>query len=307
MISNFFSKSKPIHFLVLSCFMLLSFLLAQFYLGNTSTFQGLIKKTLLFGACFFSILVFDFFTSKNELTQKSSYRTLFYVLFMAMIPEVYINSSVVLSNLFLLLAFRRILSFRSKKRMKKKLFDAAFWLSLATLLYFWSGLFFILIFAALYLYRVIDIKNWIIPLVGILSVVVLTIAILVFLNSDVITFFSQRYVGVSLDFSNLNSKRIIIASTLIVTYFIWSTFYYLKNIKTKSKSYKPSYLLVHLATAIAFVIVLIAPNKTGAEFLFLFAPLSIVLTNYIEVMREKWFKEVLIWVLILMPVIGLVL
>jgi putative effector of murein hydrolase LrgA (UPF0299 family) len=58
---------------------------------------------------------------------------------------------------------------------------------------------------------------------------------------------------------------------------------------------------------IAFSIVVIAPVKSGSEFLFLFAPLAIIVTNYIETIQENWFKEVFLLVLIITPIALLML
>jgi hypothetical protein len=186
-------------------------------------------------------------------------------------------------------------------------FDAAFWISLATLLCFWASLYYILIFAALLLFTITDIKNWLIPFVGILTVGVICVCFLLITNTDVISYFSNFNTDISLDFSTLNSSQIVLSSTVILSYFVWAIFFYIKNIKTKSKSYKPSYLLILLAALIAIAIIIISPQKTGAEFIFLFAPLSIIMANYLEIISEKWFKEILIWILIVVPLINLVL
>ncbi|RYH76184.1 hypothetical protein EVU94_04280 [Flavobacteriaceae bacterium 144Ye] len=308
MISSFFSKAKPIHFAVISVILLLAFTLAKVFMANISgNFVAILKQLLLFGVVLLSVFVFDFVTSKNNLTKKNSYRILFFTLFMIMVPQTFLNSSILIANLFVLLALRRIISLRSQKEMKKKLFDAAFWISLATLLFFWSSLFYVLIFAALFLFRITDIKNWIIPLIGVLTVAVIVASVLIATGYDISNYVTSIDYTISLDFTNLNSGQIIIASTIILSYFVWSLFYYVRNIKNKAKSLKPSYFLILIATLLAAIIIIISPIKTGAEFIFLFAPLSIVLTNYIEVSSEKWFKEVLIWILIITPFISLVL
>jgi hypothetical protein len=46
----------------------------------------------------------------------------------------------------------------------------------------------------------------------------------------------------------------------------------------------------------------LAPNKNGSEFLFIFAPLAIIITNYIESIKETWFAEVFVWLLIITPI-----
>jgi len=308
MISSFFSKAKPIHFVVVSTLLMIAFILTKVF-KTTVAYNALNvgKQIVLFGICIFSVFVFDFLSGKNDLTKSNSYKILFFSLFMVMMPQTFINSKILVANLFILFALRRIISIRTKKQINKKVFDAAFWISLATLLCFWSSLFYILIFAALLLFTVADVKNWIIPFIGILTVGVISICYLLLTNTDIISYFSNINTDISFDFSMLNETQIVLSSTVILSYFVWAVFFYIINIKTKSKSYKPSYLLILLAAIIAVTIIIISPQKTGAEFIFLFAPLSIIMASYFEIVKEKWFKEALIWILILVPIINLLL
>lgn len=277
------------------------------YANQTPDIWFILKQLALFGICFFSVFILDFLVSKNKLTKKNSYQILLFTLFFILIPQVFLNSNLLLANLLILLALRRLVSLRSKKHQKKKILDATIWISLATLLYFWSALFFILIFAALFLYRISDIKNWFIPLIGLFLIGILTYAILILLNINLADYTSRFSTNISFDFSSLNERSIIVGATILFAYFLWALFFYLNNLKNKAKSYRPSYLLVLFAAFIAFAIVIISPNKRGSEFIFLLAPLTIIVTNYLELIKENWFKEVLIWILIIAPIINLVL
>jgi hypothetical protein len=111
----------------------------------------------------------------------------------------------------------------------------------------------------------------------------------------------------SFDFTPLNSKRIIIAGTLLLSYGTWASFYYLKNIKHQLKRYRPSFFIIILSALIALLIILVSPHKNGSEFIFLIAPLAIIMSNYLEIIPEKWFKESLILVLLLVSVVNLML
>lgn len=307
MISKFFKKATPIHFVIMSMVLFLGFMLTKLRIHPEISFAFVLKQFALFGVCVLSLFIFDFFTSKNSLTKKNSYNLLFYVLFMVLMFQTFLNTKLLIANLFILLALRRIVSLRSKKQQKKKILDATIWISIATLLFFWSSLFFIVLFAALFLYGITDIKNWIIPFIGMLLVAVITYSILIVFNIDFSDYINRFEVGKNFDFSMLNNRQIIIAATIYFSYFIWSLFYYLQNLKNKSKSYRPSYMLILFSAIIALVIIIISPEKTGAEFIFLIAPLAIIVTNYMELISEKWFREVLIWILILAPFASLVL
>lgn len=307
MISSFFSQSKPINFVAVSIILLIVFIITKYMTLDVELDALLItKQILLFGVCLFTVFVFDFLVNRNNLTKQNSYKILLFVLFIAVLPETLLNYKTLLSNLFVLFALRRIISLRSKKEIKKKLFDASFWISIASLLYFWSALFFILIIAALVVYVITDAKNWLIPIMGILTVAIIGASYMIIMNLDIYVFFNNL-VGVSFDFSPLNSSRIIIGATILFSFGIWSLFYYIKNLKSKAKSLRPSFSLIIMATIISLVIIIISPIKDGSEFIFLFAPLAIIMTNYLEVISEKWFKESLLWVLLLTPIITLML
>ncbi|NRA93704.1 MAG: hypothetical protein HRU26_13685 [Psychroserpens sp.] len=302
MIASFFSQSKPIHFVITSVVLLLIFVATK-YVDSGVDLSALefIKQSGLFGVCLFSLFVLDFFVSKNNLTKKNSYKLLLFVLFFALIPETLLHSRILVANLFILLAIRRIISIRSKKAVKKKLFDASFWISIATLFYFWSILFFGLVISALIVFVIVDLKNWIIPFIGIITVGILVLSYAVLTQQDFMSLFENFY-QFNFDFSSLNSRDIIITATLLFALGLWSLFYYLKNLRSRTKNLRPSLTLIIIAAVIALLVIVFAPTKNGSEFIFLFAPLAIIITNYLEVISETWFKEFILWIFILTPI-----
>lgn len=307
MISNFFSKSKPINYIVVSIILVLVFVSAEFkILSEHLDIVVVVKQIGTFLLCLGSVFVFDFFVTRNSLTKKNSYNIFLYVMFFAILPQTVLNTTVLLANFFILLALRRLISLRTQRDIKKKLFDASFWIAIATVFYFWSSVFFILVFVALLVYAITDPKNYVIPIVGVTTVAVITISYLFIMNIDVLNY-ANSVVDFSFDFSVLNSKQIIIGSTLLLSFGLWSLFYYIKNIKSQMKSYRPSFNLVLIALLLGLFIIAFAPSKNGSEFIFLFAPLSIIITNYLEVISEKWFKETMLWVFVLTPIALLLL
>jgi len=307
MISSFFNRAKPIHLVITSSIVLVVFILAKFYALTTPfSLLLLVKQAVLFLICLATIFVFDFLVSRNNLTKKNSYKILLFSLFIALLPATILNSKVLIANLFVLLAIRRIISLRTNKEIKKKLFDASFWISLATLFYFWAIFFYILIIAGLILYRIVDIKNWIIPITGAITVGILWVSFMILVGQNFMEYFNSQ-IDMSFDFSPLNSKRTIISSTIILSYGIWSLLYMLRYLKAKSKKSRPSFMIIIFSVIIALLIVAVAPNKNSSELLFLFAPISIIVTNYLETISEKWFKEILLYGLAIIPLILLVL
>ncbi|PTM09204.1 MAG: hypothetical protein DA407_06310 [Bacteroidetes bacterium] len=307
MITRFFSTSKPIHLVLVSFFVLGLFLVVRLgYYSERITATQILKELLLYSITVLSIFVLSFFVNKNNLTKQNSFKILFFSLFLACIPETIQHGNIIISNVFILFAIRRIISLRSNLYIKKKLFDAAFWIALASLFYFWAILFLLLVFAALIFYSIGQVNNWIIPLVGILTVVLIVISYFIIVENS----FGDVYLyidGLSFDFSNYNQLSLIISITIILSLGIWALFFYVRKLQDKSRAYRPSFILIFIALIIGVTIVVLATNKNGSEFIFMFAPLAIILTNYIESIKETWFAEVFVWLLVITPIAQLVL
>ncbi|MEC3906320.1 DUF6427 family protein [Tamlana sp. 2201CG12-4] len=307
MLTSFFNKSKPINFIIVFFITLLAFLIARIRLINEGvTIEFLIKLLALLFIGYASILLLNFIANKNSLTNKNNFEILLFSLFLLFITETTGHSNVLISNFFVLLGLRRIISLRSRKAVKKKLFDAAFWVGIATLFYFWSILFFVLIILSLVLYTDKKLRHWIVPFLGISTVFVIGAAVSIVVHDSFFEIFNLSP-KVSYDFSNYNSMRYLVAITVLLSFGVWSSIFYLQNIKKQKKGYRGSFKTIILAALIGFAIVLQAPEKNGSEFLFLFAPISIIIANYLEVIQEKWFKEVFLLILIIVPFILLLL
>ncbi|MDO5969473.1 DUF6427 family protein [Flavivirga aquimarina] len=307
MITSIFSKSKSINFIIVFLITLLAFIIARVKLVNESvTMEFVLKQIVLLFVCCMSVLLLSFIVNKNNLTKENNYEILLFSLFLLLIVHTTINTDIILSNFFILLGLRRIMSLRSQKNVKKKLFDAAFWIAIASLFYFWAILFFALIPVTLFLYTDKKLRHWIVPFLGVVTVFVIFIAGSIIIYDDFFGIFNISP-KISYDFSNYNSVKYLVAITLLLSFGVWSSIFYLQNIKKKKKDFRASFKIISIAVLIAFLIVLQAPEKSGSEFLFMFAPLAIIIANYIEVIQEKWFKEVFLSLLIIIPFITLLL
>ena len=253
-----------------------------------------------------SISLLAFFVSKNNLTGKNGYKIMFFVILMAIIPESLSSERILLSNLFILLAMRRVYSLRTYLRLKKKLFDAGFWIALAALCYFGSVLFYGWIFVGLVLYSIDQFKNWIIPILAAVAVAILWTSYYI-ITTNTFGDYPSTLSPPNVDFTAYNNLGMIIWITIIFSLGLWAAISYFVKLRDKPKVFRSSHLLVIYGAVIALIIIIISPFKTGSEFLFLFAPLSIIMTNFLEKVTDKWFAELYVWLLILTPVVILVL
>lgn len=307
MITSLFKKSKPINFIIVFFITLLAFISAKSKLViEPLSLPYIFKQSALFLFCFVSVILVDFIVSKHSLTKKNSYEILLYSLFLLAITQTTSNTNILFANFFILLSFRRIISLRSMITPEKKLFDAAFWIAIASIFYFWSILFFAIIYASLLLYSVNKIKYWLIPFFGVAAVFVMAITMSIILNDTYFGVF-KSLPDVSYDFSKYDTPEFLIAITMLLSFGIWASLFYIGNIKSKKKAFRPAFKIVFFAIVVSFIMVFLAPIKDGSEFLFMFAPLAIIITNYIETIQDRWFRELFVLTLILVPFIILFL
>lgn len=307
MITSIFSKSKPVNFLAVFVLLLFTFFIAHYKFSETTLSAGFyIKHTGIFFLVFASILLLNFVVSKNSLTKKNNYEILLFSLFLLLIPQSVLKWEIIASNFFVLLALRRIISLRSQVEVMKKLFDAGFWVGIATLFYFWAILFVIVILAALIYFSESRLRLWIIPFTGLTVVFILSTCYSLLYYNDMYWFTHLNY-SIDFDYNHYNTLAFIIAITVLMSFGIWSSFFYLQNLKSKMKTLKPGFKIIQTMFLVSWALVIVAPEKDGSEFLFLFAPLAIIITNYLETIKEKWFREVFLATFIVIPIVLLTL
>ena len=307
MITSIFSKSKPINFIIVFFITLLAFVVGRFGIPSEQvTVLFFLEEVGLFSVCYASILLLNFIVSKNSLSKKSNYEILLFSLFLFTLTQTTSNVNIIFSNFFVLLGLRRVISLRSSTHLNKKIFDAAFWFAIAALFYFWAILFFILILVTLALYNDIKVNHWVIPFIGVATVFVITSGVSVVLYDSFFGAF-KSLPEISFNFNSYNSAPHIIAITILLSFGVWSSFFYINSIKEQKKAFRVSFKSILLSVIIGFVIMVLAPVKDGSEFLFIFAPLAVVIANYIEIIQENWFKEIFLTILIIMPFVLLLL
>jgi hypothetical protein len=299
MIANFFNQTKPINFLVLSLLVLLIFLssLIQGYEGETSLFF-FVKYGLFLLAAILTVFVLNFIIRKNALCEDNSYALLFYILLWGMFPNSLLNGGVFVSNFILLFAFRRLYSLRSPLRTQEKIFDSAFWIGIASIFYLWSFLFLLLVYAAIWLFRRGDWKNIWIPIVGYITPVFLAFTYLLAFD-DVERFIQIWTFDFRLDVSLYNSFDFlwpIVFTGLLLLFSIYPTTR--KSLLAKI-DFKSTWQLLIVHLAVSLIVILIAPEKDGSEFSFLFFPLTIVFANFLQILEKYWIKEGILYLFLL--------
>lgn len=298
MITSVFKKSTPLNYSLVVILILVFFFMFQIKDPSwvTSYFLAFQKVSLL---CFIlaSFFMINFIVKKNGLSKDNGYSILFYLLFILFFPTIFNNSNVIYANFFILLALRRLVSLQSLKASKEKIFDAAFWIFVASLFQFWSILFIILVYISIIFHVSRDYRNWVLPFIALLAVTILFYMTSLILNIDAIAFIQEKAViDFRIDYFKNNYENAALSIyTAVALFFVTSMLMTLSN---RPQIVHSSYKKVVACFFIAAFVYIISPNKSNDLLLFSIAPLTIMATSHVEYMQQKLNNEIVYYTLI---------
>lgn len=302
MLTSFFSKSRPINFILVAFYILVFYLLFNFSKLFLSAFPVILEETGVLLLILLSVFLVNFVSGRNELTGRNAFKTVLFGGFICMFPEVLRNNQVIISNLFVLLALRRIISLRSQRETIQKIFDATFWICIASLFYFWSILFLFLVYFGVLVHVGHRFKNWLVPIIAFLALLSLVTCGSLYFNDSFYTF-SNWFQESNFDFTAYREPALLIPVAFLFALMLWSSFFYMGVIQKASTTSKNSLFMVLLMLLLSLTLAVLAPTKDSSELLFSFAPLAIIVTNYFQATSDKWFREILLLLVVLLPVL----
>lgn len=302
MITSVFSKSNPVNYVVVIFAVLIFLIIKEIQLALVSdsfSFLSSLTKLLLLIT---SLFLANFISKRNTLTKDNAFVFLYFGFFLILIPQCLSDLRLIAANLFILMAFRRIFSLKSLTATKEKIFDASLWIFVASIFHFWSILFLVLVFVAIFIHLLSDFRSWFLPVVAFAAVAMLFSAFVTFTQQPLVDSLWQQ-MNIDLSFHYFNSK---IESAILVLFAIFSIalfIFYLSGVSKKPTSAQSNVFKMVLIWIISATIFIISPQKTNALLLFLLFPTSIYAADFLENFSSNWFKEFVTWVFVLTAVV----
>jgi hypothetical protein len=293
--------------MLITSLLVLSYLLYQFRTSyNTITWIEISKKVFFLLILIGSLFITNFITKKNGLSKDDSFTFLLFFTFLLLFPKTLSSDTLIISNAFILLALRRLISMQSLVNVKEKIFDASLWIFAASLFNFWVILFLLLVFTSIIIHASRDYKNWIIPFIAFLVVLVLSIFFSLLINPSEINNYIQS-ITIDVNFYYITS---IFQSISLLIYGVFATTAFVSMLfilPTKMSNYQSAYRKILFAFIIGITIFILSFNKDNSLLLFTFVPVSIMLTNLLESIKKYWIKESILVILLLASIVSFVL
>ncbi|MCX2679107.1 DUF6427 family protein [Galbibacter sp. EGI 63066] len=301
MISSIFGRTSPINFLILTVFVFLFMIITYAFHLDVSFGLGLVVKAVLsLIIIFFTLFLIDFIDKKNHLSDRNSYISLFFVLILCLFPKIFHETNMLISNFFVLLAFRRVISMRSNRDMEIKIFDASLWIFVAAFFYSWAIFFIVLVFLALFLYKKNDYRNLLIPFVTLFVVTLLAFTYF-FLSDNMEGFLLMLNFSPQFIIEKYVDIKYIVPLVFMCIMGLWGLLFFF--LKKKSKSFKARVpgLLVFSTLVIAILVAVVSESANTSELIYVAFPIAVMMAKYVEWIKKEWLKEALIWMFVLVP------
>lgn len=301
MISSFFGKTKPINYIVLSIFLFLFYGFFYFFNQNRGIPIDTIPLELLsVGLLLLSIFIINRIVRVEKVTDFSSYAMLFFVALIVAFSDTLADKNAIFCNFFLLLAGWRLLSVRSLKNVKHRLFDGAFLVGVASLFYDWALLYLLLIFLVINVYDRKTFKNWLVPPLGLLTVFILLFAVLKV--TDKLSFLMEHYTF-SVDFARTgffgeyaNIKILVYATVMVAIMML-----IFLRLRQKGGGKLVQLRIIFLFFIIGVLLSLVE-SSNASPVLITFFPAAVFLTNYLETIKKLRIRELAFSLIIIVPI-----
>ncbi|MEO7978441.1 DUF6427 family protein [Flavobacterium sp.] len=299
MITSVFKKSTPLNYSLVVILILVFFFLFQIQeVSWTSSYFLVFQKISFLCFIFASFFLVNFIIKKNGLSKDNGYAIFFYLLFLLFFPGIFNNPNVLYANFFILLAIRRLISLQSLKASKEKIFDASFWILIASLFQFWCILFLILVFISIIFHVSRDYRNWVLPFIAFLGVASLFLMVSLIFKFDAVEFIRNRAViDLRIDYFKNNYENGAFSIYVAVALFFVVSM--LMTLSDRPQIVHISYKKTVAYFFIAVAVFLISPDKSNDLLLFSIVPLTIMASSHVQYAKQKLNNEIVFYVLIL--------
>jgi hypothetical protein len=294
MITTIFKKSTPINYSLVVVLVLFFFFLYQVQQTKwTDLLANSIQVILTIVLLIASLFLCNFIVKKNILTKNSSYTLLFFFVLLLFFPTVLKNTNLIVSNFFILLALRRLVSLQTLKAPKEKIFDASLWIFVASLFHFWAILFILLVYISILFHVSRDYRNWLLPFVALFTTAVFFVFYALLVNQSIIAnYLNTIQMDFKIDYFTSTYQNLALSIfSVFVVFFVFTA---MVSLTSKPLNLQASYKKMVFAFLIGTAIFILSSNKSSDILIFTFFPLAVMATNSIEYSQSKLRNEIVL-------------
>lgn len=309
MLTSFFRKSRPVNFLLV--FFPVILLFGYYNFIDPDVEKGWLYVGKKIAVLFFlmqTLFISNYIIIKDKTKRRHTYVLFLLGLFCVSSSAILSSNVVIIAGFFTALGLHRTIGMQNGKNIGKKVFEAFFYLTIAGLVFPTTFVFMLLPFWNILYYAPENYKNWFIPIPAVLSVLILKTVYALWAHDQFynpISLFSFRNIAPE----TLNKPGILWPLALITLLTIWGVINTLtgrgmeKQLEKRGKYFLLSALILGGGTLLFSGNF---PQNSEASLLFFYIPAALIGGRYLESKKDKWVKNILLLILIIMcPLLGI--
>ena len=282
MLANFFSKSKPVNFMIIIMLFLVYYIIDMLLYRSLDVGLEVLFHIPMYLVIFF---LFNFIITKNKLTKDDSYAFLLFVIGLGCLPHLDLNLITLMEYFLLFLFLRKVYSIRWQ-RLNEKLFDSGLWLGVLFLISPEYVLYSLLLLLALILFVKVTFRALFIPILGFLTPLLLFFTYHFWLDSTR-TFYELFTWQLSTGIESYNTLFYVVSLSFFGAITGLATLLRSGRVFSVSNRFKSIWILLLVHLLISLIVVLFVPEKDGSELILVLIPATIVIANWLRSVQLK--------------------
>ncbi len=255
-------------------------------------------ELLCFGILLLAIFIINLTVRTEKITESNSYAALFFVLLTMAFPENLSYNNAILANFFVMLALWRLLSLKSIRGVKHKIFDATILICIASLFYDWALVLLLLILMVINSYDRKTFKNWLVPLLGVATVFIITFTALKLYDS--LDFFGDHYRFSTGTLQASSLEEVISAKALVYVLLVLLVALLLYLRLRRVGSGRILQLRIFLLAFLLGVGITLFTHEDAHPLMITYFPASVFMANYFEGIKKPRLRGFILLVGILL-------
>lgn len=265
--------------------------------GNNPYIFSFLALLLVIGEAF----LLNHIVVKQEILNTATYMpAIIYCIFMSCSAQMTDLHPVLCANLFILLAINRLFGTHRKESAFSEVFDAGFYVSIATLFYVPSFIFLPLIWVSLILIRPFVWREWMISFIGFVVPYLFVAMYFFWVNKFDYLWYDKMFYPISikkLDLDWPTPDYVLFGLMLLIT--LVSLTRVFRGVAINTVRARNNILVLFWLCGLSLLSVVIAPQFSIEYFSFLAIPCAVFCSNYFLSIKRIWFAELLFSMLLL--------
>ena len=303
MISTFFDKSKPINYLILivAVFVIALAVALRFQDWNDLGLDDAFALLGVFSLCF-TIAFLGVTVKTQKLTSDNSYTMFFFSAFLMLMFEVTEMVETLLANLFLVFSFAKAMALKSKEKQKEKIFEAALYLFIACFFVPWTLLFLIGLYAAIAMFCDKRLKLWLMPLAAGFTTLMIALALFtVFADGNSFA----RHFEWSFTSDVFHAPNVILIGFYTLSFLIMALVFAKLGYRRLGRTLSLRLVAVYFILSVLSTI--FCGKGDSGIYLFSLFPFAIFMANYVENIKKRTLKEMVLIGAIFIPSVTMII